>query len=148
MVDKSSIFVPEDNLNMISEGNDIENFNPRQIESSSDREVESLVRPKEFSDFSGQEKDFLPVQIIRTGNGSGRIRCLPSVSKLRISSPDQMDQSPYLIPRTSFICSIGISCPVHILKPAAPWKSIMPKPFMFLQPTSLAMRRNSVSAGA
>ena len=56
MVDKSSIFVPEDNLNMISEGNDIENFNPRQIESSSDREVESLVRPKEFSDFSGQEK--------------------------------------------------------------------------------------------
>ena len=33
-----------------------ETFNPREIEPSSDREVESLVRPKEFQDFSGQEK--------------------------------------------------------------------------------------------
>ncbi len=31
-------------------------FNPREIEPASDREVESLVRPKEFQDFSGQEK--------------------------------------------------------------------------------------------
>lgn len=33
-----------------------ETFNPREIEPTSDREVESLVRPKEFQDFSGQEK--------------------------------------------------------------------------------------------
>ncbi|MBR6465594.1 MAG: Holliday junction branch migration DNA helicase RuvB [Bacteroidales bacterium] len=33
-----------------------ETFNPREIEPSSDREVESLVRPREFQDFSGQEK--------------------------------------------------------------------------------------------
>lgn len=33
-----------------------ETFNPREIEPASDREVESLVRPKEFQDFSGQEK--------------------------------------------------------------------------------------------
>ena len=42
---------------MISEENtNIENFNPREIESTSDREMEKLVRPQEFSDFSGQEK--------------------------------------------------------------------------------------------
>ncbi|MBR5398518.1 MAG: Holliday junction branch migration DNA helicase RuvB [Bacteroidales bacterium] len=33
-----------------------ETFNPREIEPTSDREVESLVRPREFQDFSGQEK--------------------------------------------------------------------------------------------
>ncbi|MBQ6311458.1 MAG: Holliday junction branch migration DNA helicase RuvB [Bacteroidales bacterium] len=41
---------------MISDNQEIEKFNPREIEPSSDREIESLVRPKEFEDFSGQEK--------------------------------------------------------------------------------------------
>ena len=41
---------------MTSGDSDIQNFNPREIDSTSERDVESLVRPKEFQDFSGQEK--------------------------------------------------------------------------------------------
>ncbi|MBQ1747582.1 MAG: Holliday junction branch migration DNA helicase RuvB [Bacteroidales bacterium] len=41
---------------MISDREEIEKFNPREIEPTSDRELETLVRPKEFQDFSGQEK--------------------------------------------------------------------------------------------
>jgi len=41
---------------MISDREEIEKFNPREIEPTSDREIETLVRPKEFQDFSGQEK--------------------------------------------------------------------------------------------
>lgn len=41
---------------MISDREEIEKFNPREIEPISDRELETLVRPKEFQDFSGQEK--------------------------------------------------------------------------------------------
>ncbi len=41
---------------MISDREEIEKFNPREIEPTSDRELETLVRPKEFQDFSGQER--------------------------------------------------------------------------------------------
>ena len=41
---------------MVSDNQEIEKFNPREIEPASDREMETLVRPKEFQDFSGQEK--------------------------------------------------------------------------------------------
>jgi len=41
---------------MISDREEIEKFNPREIEPTSDRELETLVRPKEFQDFSGEEK--------------------------------------------------------------------------------------------
>lgn len=45
------------------------------------------------------------------------------------------------------MCSIGISCPVHSLNATAPWKSIIPRPFIVLQPTSFALLRIFVSSG-